>query len=174
MSICTLEGALKKLRLLLFEKCNRACPGCCNKGFDLSGLPVCESLEGWDEVSLTGGEPMLDPQLVIDTAFSVPTPTPVNLYTAKVDDLPAVINVLHFLNGLCVTLHDQRDVEPFLRLNDRLVRVYPKDRWSLRLNVFKGVNLPPETDLSFWKVKDRIEWIPDCPLPEGETFMRLA
>ncbi|HWQ08063.1 MAG TPA: hypothetical protein VN436_03110, partial [Holophaga sp.] len=121
---------MKKLRLLLFEKCNRTCAGCCNKGFDLKSLPVCTSLEGWDEVNLTGGEPMLDPQLVIDTAWSVPTPTTVNLYTAKVDDLPAMVNVLGFINGLCVTLHEQRDVEPFLRLNDRLMRVYPKDRWS--------------------------------------------
>lgn len=163
---------MKKLRLLLFEKCNRACVGCCNKGFDLKALPVCPNLEGWDEVNLTGGEPMLDPQLVIDTAWSVPTPTTVNLYTAKVDDLPAVLEVMRFLNGLCVTLHEQRDVEPFLRLNENLQA--SEGFWSLRLNVFKGVTLPPETDLSRWKVKDGIEWIPDCSLPADETFMRLA
>lgn len=165
---------MKKLRLLLLEKCNRACPGCCNKGFDLPALPICESLDGWDEVNLTGGEPMLDPQLVIDMAWSAPARARVNLYTAKVDDLRAVFMVLGYIHGLTLTLHEQRDVEPFMRLNDRLLRGYPKTRWSLRLNVFQGVVIPAGTDLSRWKVKHGIEWIPDCPLPADETFMRLA
>ena len=31
----------EKLRLLLFEECDRDCPGCCNRDWDLRSLPVC-------------------------------------------------------------------------------------------------------------------------------------
>ena len=42
---------------------------------------------------------------------------------------------------------------------------------SLRLKVFKGVDVSG-IDLSLWDVKDNIEWIKDCPLPEDEVLMR--
>jgi hypothetical protein len=42
----------------------------------------------------------------------------------------------------------------------------------MRLNVFKGVDLTG-VDVTHWKVRTDIEWVKDCPLPEGEVFMRL-
>jgi hypothetical protein len=32
--------------------------------------------------------------------------------------------------------------------------------------------LPKDIDLSMWKVKD-MEWVKDCPVPEGEDFRRI-
>ena len=31
---------MTKLRLLVTEKCDRNCGGCCNKSFDLKNLPI--------------------------------------------------------------------------------------------------------------------------------------
>lgn len=168
-----------KLRLLVHEECNRACPGCCNKGWDLKALPVCSKMEGYKEVMLTGGEPMLDPQRVKELAHeALVGGAMVYMYTAKVDDLKATFDVLASLDGICLTLHDQNDVEPFLALNRAipehpwLVREIAEGKYSLRLNVFAGVQIPDGTDLSFWKVKPGMKWIKDCPLPQDEVFMR--
>ena len=164
---------MRKLRLLLTEDCNRACPGCCNIGFDLKGLPICEDLTCWDEVYLTGGEPMLNPDSVIVIADSIPMPTKVILYTAKVDPLEAAMAVLEALDGMTLTLHDQGDVEPFLALNEAILET----GWitlSLRLNVFEGVQLPAGVKLDLWTVRAGRTWVKDCPIPEGEVFMRLG
>ena len=163
---------MKKLRLLLFDTCNRSCAGCCNKGYDLEGLPVLQDFSSWDEVYLTGGEPMLNPALVFETICRFHATARHYLYTAKVGDLPAVLSLLTFLAGLTLTLHDQGDVAPFLVLNERLLRSL-NPRWSLRLNVFRGVTIPEGTDLSLWQVKPDMVWVKDCPIPEGEVFMRL-
>lgn len=45
---------------------------------------------------------------------------------------------------------------------------------SLRLNLFADMKalLPKDIDLSLWKVKD-MEWVKDCPVPDGEDFRRI-
>ena len=163
---------MTKLRLLITDKCNRSCPGCCNKGYDLAALPVCKDFGyRWDEVCLTGGEPMLDPHGVIHAVCLFPAQTRIFLYTAKVDDLPATLEVMDVLDGLTLTLHTQDDVAPFLALNEALGLEYR--HLSLRLNVFKGIVVPEDVDISQWKVKDNMVWVKDCPLPKDEVFMRL-
>lgn len=164
----------RKLRLLLTERCNRSCAGCCNHAYDLRALPILQDRQAWDEVFLTGGEPMLDPDQVIATAVSFGPAAKVYLYTAKVDDLNATLRVLFALDGMTLTLHEPSDVEPFLALNQVLLNASQRGwlGWSLRLNVFKGVRLP-EVDLSLWLVHTGKAWIQNCPLPAGEAFMRL-
>lgn len=46
---------------------------------------------------------------------------------------------------------------------------------SLRLNLFPDMKalLPKDIDLSLWQVKD-MEWVENCPVPEGEDFRRIA
>lgn len=165
---------MKKLRLVMFEECNRACEGCCNNDWDLNGLDVNESFEGYDMVMLTGGEPMLKPDLVIETAERVRASSmaKIILYTAKSRRALDLIAVMHWLDGVTLTLHEQYDVEAFIQLNKLIQRspfLFCKD---LRLNVFSNVNIDG-LNTRFWQVKDGIEWIKDCPLPEGEVIQRL-
>lgn len=176
-----LEGQLNsplKLRLLLFEECNRSCEGCCNKQFNLSILPVVTAYEPYDMVMLTGGEPMLNPQLVIDTCREIgdTSDAKIVLYTARVTRKYELMTILlQYLDGLTLTLHEQRDVKPFIQLNE-LVQDMTLDVWrskSLRLNVFKGVDLTG-VNIAAWNVKADMQWIEDCPLPDGEVLMRLA
>ena len=162
-----------KLRLLLFSACNRRCEGCCNKQWDLDELPVLDmdTIGQYDEVILTGGEPMLNPRMVREIAYGVPLGTKVFFYTAKTDDLDALCGTMLCTDGVTVTLHEQADVDPFLLLVER-TRGSHYQRLSLRVNVFKGVRLP-YLYLHKWNIKDEIEWIPNCPLPTDEVFMRL-
>ena len=73
---------------------------------------------------------------------------------------------------MTLTLHGQEDVEDFKFLNGMILKggrlIGNK---SLRLNVFKGVDLTG-IDLSRWQVKPDIEWIKDCPLPGDEVLKR--
>lgn len=154
---------MKKLRLLLFAACNRSCPGCCNNDWNLDELPRVGSYDGYDQIILTGGEPMLNPELVVCVAADIKSRTNamVILYTARPGELPGV---MPFLDGVTVTLHEQADVAEFEKL--------PWLPGSLRLNVFDNVDLTG-VDVSSWWVKSGIQWIKDCPLPEDEVFMRL-
>jgi len=164
---------MKKLRLLVFSKCNRNCEGCCNKEFDLLHLPVVKNLEKFDEIYLTGGEPLLEPDFLIKLILEIrkKSNARIFLYTAKIDDYIAFISVLSVLDGICVTLHESQDVEPFKVLNDYITHINT-NKQSLRLNVFKGIDING-IDCSKWRVRQEIVWLKNCPLPDGEIFMRL-
>ena len=161
-----------KLRLLITEKCNRSCPGCCNKEYDLSALPVETDFTGYEMVSLTGGEPMLYPTLIAHIANRIRkqnSTAKIVLYTAHIENWHDVEFVLGFIDGLTVTLHEQKDTMPFYVLN-YLLEDKLKSK-SLRLNIFKGITVGGS--LKGWDVKRDIEWIKDCPLPDGEVFKRI-
>jgi molybdenum cofactor biosynthesis enzyme MoaA len=46
---------------MVTRKCNRNCPKCCNKSFDIDEeVPLVNGISQYDEILLTGGEPMLE------------------------------------------------------------------------------------------------------------------
>jgi organic radical activating enzyme len=164
-----------KLRLLLHSECNRSCSGCCNKDWDLAALPIVSSFKGFSEIMLTGGEPMLHSDLIFSTIESIKkedTKVPIYLYTADVSKVRRVLTLLSELDGLTLTLHNQEDIIPFEAFNSFLLFSDFINK-SLRLNVFKGVDLNA-FDLSMWRVKKDMEWVKNCPLPLDEVFMRLS
>lgn len=168
-----MKTSIKKLRLLLFSECDRSCLGCCNKDWDLTVLPECTDYSGYDEIILTGGEPLLHPDLVYRTIHEIHAQTEalIYLYTAKVNEPSVFIKTLNIVDGITLTLHSRKDVELFKVLNGLLLQTQLPNK-SLRLNVFSGISLTG-TDLSLWTVKKNIKWIKDCPLPVEEVFMRL-
>jgi organic radical activating enzyme len=171
------EMVMKKARVLLWETCNRNCDGCCNKEWDLKALPKVgmKELAKYDEIILTGGEPMIYPEELLFIANGLrkkfPTKT-LYLYTAKVDNV-LWQQVMNMFDGVCVTLHEQADVTQFevWALNARESHVMSK-----RLNVFKEVHLSEmmreKIKKAGWIIKDEMEWIKDCPLPNDEEFVR--
>ena len=165
---------MKKLRLLLTDQCDRACPGCCNNDWDLDNLPIVESFVGYDEILITGGEPLMRPYTIFTVVGEIRRQTvmPIYLYTARTSDIQLFLSVLDLLDGVCVTLHDIGDVIAFQGLAVKIPESC-KETKSLRLNVFKGLDISHlNSELSGWTVKHDIEWIKNCPLPEGEVFMR--
>lgn len=167
---------MKKLRLLVTKTCNRACPGCCNKEWDLDALPVCESYEGYDEVILTGGEPMLNTGRLMSIIMDVKMENPdalIYMYSAKMDDPDALIGIMRYIDGVCLTIHEYKDGCHFVDLDWRLRTnsAFKMRDKSLRLNIFKeaGFELKYMND---WKIKYDMEWITNCPLPKDEVFMK--
>lgn len=171
----------KTLRLLLFEECNRKCRGCSNKSWDLKNLPVCEDYSGYDEVLITGGEPLLDVHKVKEAIYKIKEQNEtakIYVYTADVRNRDDIHELLYLVDGITLTLHTKQDAKDFYITNRRLsflIRyeyAFKKKALSLRLNIFKNVRLTFQDNLHFWKIKNNITWIKKCPLPENETFMR--
>lgn len=173
----------KTLRLLTTERCDRSCEGCCNKQWDLKQLECFDfdRVNEFDEIVLTGGEPMLFPKKVryIATQIKKINPNmPIYMYTANVRRQRDVIDLLNVIDGITLTLHENDDIYSFHDLNDVLHHVehdFSIHNKSFRLNVFDEVTsftgTVQKSLLNCWEVKN-IKWVDDCPLPENEVFMR--
>ena len=171
----------KKLRLLLTKECTNKCPKCCNNGRDFAHLPV---VDRWDyeEIMLTGGEPMLFPLSVVAICQSIRNIHQLMAFDGKIYLYTALAKkdsffpVLDKVDGLVYTPHKKEDIKDFLEINNILLQDpnITKGK-SMRLNLFADMKalIPEGTDLSKWQVKD-IEWIDNCPVPVGEDFRRIA
>jgi hypothetical protein len=161
---------MKKLRLLLLKECNRNCAGCCNKDWDLDSLPVPETYKGYDEIYLTGGEPTLRPSLILEVVRHIReqnSKAKIYLYSANFDLIPFQL-AWPLVDGFTMTIHEQEDVHDFEQLDSIINEENDK---SLRLNIFDGITMG-DVSTDKWIVKDGIEWIKDCPLPQDEVFMK--
>jgi hypothetical protein len=159
-----------KLRLLLFEECQRDCPLCCNKYFNLDLLPTCSDYSGYQEIMLTGGEPLLHPEIIARAMEMIrgQTDSPVYLYTSKIDDVGEVVSALGLMDGITVTIHNQNDAGLFKTLDDGIPITPVK---SLRANVFPGA-MVNERDFPRWKFKEK-RWRQPDEFPQDEDFFRL-
>lgn len=166
---------MKTLRLLFSEKCNRDCALCCNKTQNLDSLPVCNDYASYEEIIITGGEPMLNPKGVLALIAEIREANPsakIFMYTANCMDTRELAKVMDKLDGVTITLHEQQDVAWFERFTHGLgsyVMFYPE--WAVKtfhLNVFKGIQ---HEMYPHWEMKT-MEWLEDCPLPSNEVFMR--
>lgn len=135
-------------------------------------------------IILTGGEPLLKPDLVLQAIDEIREQNlhcGIILYTAKVDDLESIRNILFHrrkegvgIDGITLTLHTQRDVKHFNIFNQVLKSMSYLIDWkpySFRLNIFKGIKLNG-IDPGPWQLKENIQWIKKCPLPINEVFKR--
>lgn len=180
----------KKLRLLVTAKCHNKCPMCCNNQFDIEKIPVVDRFD-YDEISITGGEPLLvdcggmtghlvDSIKVIQQAMGLPT-SKFYLHTSYFGFV-TLRGCSYDFDGICLTPHKKADIEEFIDINAMMLEQkksgYTKNIFnpycSLRLNLFADMKalLPKDIDLSLWKVKE-MEWMKDCPVPEGEDFRRI-
>jgi hypothetical protein len=164
---------------------------CCNNQFDIEKIPVVDRLD-YDEISITGGEPLLAEfgYKTFDLVDSIKNiqqtmgllESKFYLYTSYFDDVTLIICSDNF-DGICLTPHKKVDIDKFININAKMLELKKRGNTSdnfnfncsLRLNLFADMKalLPKDIDLSLWKVKE-MEWIKDCPVPEGEDFRRIA
>lgn len=179
----------KKLRLLVTTDCNNKCPLCCNNNWDFSKLPVVSRFN-YEEIMITGGEPMLHLIEVYHLIYRIrelqrylDVKSKFYIYTSLPNlGMYPYSKILFSIDGITVTPHNKEGVDTFVALNKYIRRLYytkgvkNKDYFpSLRLNLFPDIKklLPKRINLSLWKIKD-MEWIKDCPVPEGEDFRRIS
>lgn len=170
------EETKKVIHLMITDKCNRNCPDCCNKQYDVSKIPVVTSDELLDaeQIYLTGGEPFAfaDP---VEKAFQLrnlfPNIEKVIVYT-NAYELAQYLendNPLVFIDGLTISIKDKRDKEAFENVISKSLKVLQLK--SNRLYVFKGfedVECPSEFE------KFSREWQKDFVAAQGSIFRRTA
>ena len=168
---------MKKLRLLITDQCNRNCPKCCNKGFDLKALPIADPTHlfntHYDEVSLTGGEPLLVPTVTVSVASLLktkPFPPKVYLYTAWVEDASAYYMVMPFVDGVTVAIRSLRDSLKFQTIAHHYKSVFAGKHNRIKVFAKNLTHMPEATHFTI----ETAEWIDNCPLPEDEVFMRWS
>lgn len=170
---------MKKARLIITYDCPKNCEGCCNKNWKYTSavkITSVKSLIDYDEINITGGEPMLLGWGLLDLIFELINQNDTQtlyLYTALADDKTILLYkvLVKILTGITFTIHNEEDIDNFIKLNNMLLKMNPE--LSLQLHVFDNLLLKfPMIDLSLWKVKSMV-WIKDCPLPKDETLYEL-
>jgi hypothetical protein len=167
------------LRLLITEECNRNCEGCCNQFWDFDSLPVfnINELTEYNELIITGGEPMLIHEVCSSLAYLAHYINPdilVYLYTAKTKPLNQLTYIMPLIDGICITIHEQSDVEPFIMFHDWIMETDAYVGKSLRLNIFdQTIKIATDHLRKIWKIKDK-KWIPHKHLNKNEVFKKLT
>lgn len=161
-----------KVRLLFTDDCNRKCKGCCNRNW--TGEPpiglTWQEVREFDEIYITGGEPMLYPKKLKKLIKKLKTKTnKIFLYTAMPYPKKIFIDIMSFLDGASVTLHTSKDY-----FNFYCAQYYatPFEGKSMRLNDFTNKKIK-FTNGAEWHHRP-MTWIIDAPLPDGEIFAKLV
>lgn len=177
-----------KARVITTTRCNRNCDGCCNTGpvFDEHDmLPASGAVDyltngQWREVMITGGEPMLEPEFVLDFARrlrNAQRDLVIYLYSAfyQNQDYRIWDELGYVLDGIQFTLHAECTDRDVMALHD-LARLMSKSRGSNRLSIdsrlydrYDFSNM----DLSGFGVVRKLVWQQDCPLPDSEHLFIL-
>lgn len=167
-------------RLIVTYRCNRSCPGCCNEhGNSVREIEDIQELLKYDEIILTGGEPMLlgfKLGQFISTIREEGYKGKIYIYTAFFDEKSILHrNIIKNSDGITYTIHaESNDVDikalkslsemPALQWEDfssRLIidsRVY--DRYD-----FSNINF------SHWDVIRKLKWKDECKPAEHEELL---
>lgn len=181
----------KKLRLLITMDCPNNCPMCCNNRFNAENIPVVDRLN-YEEIMITGGEPLYKGSVdAIEIAMAIRQiqmimhmSSKIYLYTAS-KQVPFLISVIRagyyspnlsktrLFDGIVFTPHDREAIRTLYSITKAVAGM--DTTFSFRLNLFKDIeNQIDNLDEieKVWNIK-RMEWIEDCPIPEGEDFRRI-
>lgn len=163
---------MKKARLLFTHICDKKCPGCCNTQWkDIPTKKVTmEQLLKYDEINITGGEPMLlfgELLMLVDCLKQYNKK--VYLYTANPYPISRFFSITKRVDGVTVTIHDDYDYDRFI--SSGLQRLALSTQKSLRLIYFNDKH---RIDTKSFKVTKR-EWLnaDECPVPSDEDFVQL-
>jgi organic radical activating enzyme len=165
----------RKLRLLVTKVCDRNCAGCCNKDYDLNNLQIFHNFNGWDEIMITGGEPLLFPRELkrLLNHMDHDQKTRLYLYTASMKIFDNIDMLNAYFDGIQLTIHDVslKEIKKFNAQQKKLIKLKPE--MKMRLSVFPELKYAITIEPKIWNVVRFQDWIVNCPLPEGETLGRL-
>jgi organic radical activating enzyme len=164
---------VKSLRLILWDDCNRRCKHCANHGTENVETVDMDTLHEYDEILLTGGEPMLYPRTVRRIVYRIRDKAPnakIYMYTALVQPIQWFIDVVGAVDGVTLTIHTAKDMQDAQLATAAIIDNLCTHK-SYRLNTFVPVDLPGWM-ARLWKHTSKV-WLEDCPLPANETLRRL-
>ena len=171
-------------RVLVTKKCNRRCRGCVNKSLKNIDRVAFEDLLKYEEISITGGEPMLISERVVEMIHRLRFQGytgKIYLYTTDasnvgkywgadlcIDEVDGITFTLHFnsnKNRLKVDLKNLRKLDKYLRKHDRSGK---SDRLYIDSRIYDNEYAKSLT--GGWREIRPLEWIAngECEVPVGE------
>ena len=177
---------MQTVRVIVTDECNRHCKGCCNNYLGEVDPVEFEDLLKYDEIVITGGEPMMIAERVVEFVhrlrFSGFTGK-IWLYTAnsrRLDKYWAVGLLIDDVDGMTYTIHNEpldrlrKDLADLRRLDKYLAehdRAGKSDRLYIDSRVYDEEYVK---SLAYqWAEIKPLEWKEngDCPLPENEVLV---
>ena len=170
---------MKKARLIITMDCPRKCPGCCNEYPSMKALmqPVrLDQLAEYDEVMITGGEPMLYPErikTVVAALRSQRKERSIFMYSALYR--AEFWELLPLLDGVHYTIHENPSIADIHGFDYFQMGIRNNPHGSYRLYIDQRVSLPVIIQPNLWCRVEIKPWLDerDCPLPEGESLLVL-
>ena len=139
----------KTARVIVTLACNRKCPGCCNETIGkVASIGDISVLSDYEEVVITGGEPMLNPDSLLRF-------------------------ILNQLDGITVTLHAEATDDDIRNLKYMSYNLYGED---LDMRLFIDRRVYEKYDLSniclkTWDVVRKLEWKEKCDPADNEDLL---
>ena len=174
------NGIGAKARVIITESCHRNCPNCANTQSRtiaaIKNLYSIEELDRFDEVIITGGEPMLVPDEVaalIQEIRKQKSTRKIFLYSAAIFDMQEFTDIVDIVDGLHYTIHSpasNKDIQDFQLVQSILAEFRGQEK-SFRLYIQEGVQQNILLNTSVWSRIELKPWQEDCPIPEGEELL---
>lgn len=177
----------KTARVIITFKCNRRCKSCCNTLLKKDDYKIVnkEDLLNYNEIIITGGEPMLFSKQVINFIEYLKENNyqgKIYMYTAFIDLTNMQhIKIIKYLDGITYTLHYEKKVEPMDIF--RLFNLYYYiDKYynnkSFRINIDSRFREDKSKKLLvsdfIMKFKNSLRWMKwkdECLIPEHEEIV---
>jgi organic radical activating enzyme len=172
----------KKARVILTLKCPRNCSYCANKAkanrAQMQPLKDIEDLKGYDQVILTGGEPLLEVLRLNAILRKLNTFRPIKIYLYTAIWMPFFEEeVANFLDGITFTMHPNQtgyyeDGAHFQNMQLCLNRLPKEFCASRRLRIFDGAYRDLILTPGAWTdiAKSKILGPEECLVPEDEDL----
>lgn len=168
----------KTARVIVTTNCNRNCLGCCNSKLnEIPDMADISMLAKYEEIVITGGEPMLNPDSLLEFIKALRKQNKkqkIYLYTAHLV-MDEHRKILGKLDGITVTLHAEatdNDIRN-LKYMSELLYVHMED---LDMRLFIDKRVYEKYDLSnirlqAWDVVRKLEWKENCSPAENEDLL---
>lgn len=164
-------------RVLMTMKCNRSCLYCCNKEVGILDSAIETSdfndFAKYDTICLSGGEPMLNPTMVIEWIYKIRYRNPearILLYTALYH--PLMEQIIPLVDGIQYSLHvplNGNDVDDFASFQADIA-LYGLAEQSFRLYVESSINYDIPIIPALWKRIEIKPFMKSCSLPKNERL----
>jgi len=168
---------MKIARVIMTWDCPRNCDMCCNKNLPVEPRPcTLADLADYDQVLLTGGEPTLYPEKLLDNIMTLRAQSreqKIYLYTAQF--LPAMHGFVPLLDGIQYSLHHPVTPTELLDFADFqfLIGKYRGTERTFRLYVDNRITESVLVEPHNWSRVGFTPWREPSPLPEGEELFVL-
>lgn len=160
---------MKKMKLLVTNKCDKKCEMCLNNKINTMSLPIAKSFKRFDEVTIVGGEPSLlsFPELmsIIHKIKKDNSLCKIFLHTLKPSR--SIEKILRLLDGVTVSLQFKDDIDDFMSF-----ALYIKSREKifeekiLKLDIFKSIDLQrfdfANPVFHLWEINANIGYFDNC------------